>query len=38
MLEQINGANFYGINKNTPKKRFNLEIMFCGFPREKKHT
>jgi hypothetical protein len=36
MLDQTNGANFYGANKNT-QRSFNLEIMFCGFPKEKIH-
>jgi hypothetical protein len=31
------GANFCGINKRTLRRSFNLEIMFYGFPREKKH-
>jgi hypothetical protein len=38
MLEQTSGAYFRGINKKNIKKGSNLEIMFCGFPREKKHT
>ncbi len=38
MLEQTDGANFYGINRNTQRKSFNLEIMFYGFLREKRHT
>jgi hypothetical protein len=37
MLEQTNGVDFYGVNKNTQRKSSNLEIMFCGFPREKRH-
>jgi hypothetical protein len=28
MLEQTNGANFYGVNRNTQRRSFNLEIMF----------
>jgi hypothetical protein len=38
MLEQIDGANFCGVNINTLRKSSNLEIMFYGFPREKRHT
>jgi hypothetical protein len=38
MLEQISEANFCGVNKNTHIRSSNLEIMFCGFPREKRHT
>jgi len=38
MLEQTNGVDFCGINKNTQIKSSNLAIMFCGFLREKKHT
>jgi hypothetical protein len=38
MLEQTIGANFNGINKKTQRRNSNLEIMFYGFPREKKHT
>jgi hypothetical protein len=30
-------ANFYGINKKIMRKSSNLEIMFYGFLREKKH-
>jgi hypothetical protein len=37
MWEPINGTYFYGINKKILKRNFNLEIMFYGFPREKKH-
>ncbi len=37
MLEQTNGTNFSGIDKKTQRRNSNLEIMFCGFPREKKH-
>jgi hypothetical protein len=37
MLEQTSGANFNGINKKTQRRNSKLEIMFCGFPREKKH-
>jgi hypothetical protein len=38
MLEQTSGANFCGVNKKTQRISSNLEIMFCGFPREKIHT
>jgi len=37
MLEQTNGTNLCGVNKNTQRRSFNLEIMFCGFLREKIH-
>ncbi len=37
MWEPTSGANFYGVNKKNIKKKFQLEIMFYGFPREKKH-
>jgi hypothetical protein len=37
MLGKIRGTNFYGININTQRKSFNLEIIFFGFPKEKKH-
>jgi hypothetical protein len=32
-----NGANFYGLSKKILRRSSNLEIMFYGFPREKKH-
>jgi hypothetical protein len=32
------GANFYGVNKKILRKSSNLEIMFYGFLREKKHV
>jgi hypothetical protein len=38
ILEQTNGVDLSGINKKTQRKNSNLEIMFCGFPREKTHT
>jgi hypothetical protein len=38
MLEQTNGVDFYGVNKNTQIRSSNLEIMFCGFPREKRQN
>jgi hypothetical protein len=38
MLEQISGTTFCGVNKNTQRRNANLEIMFCGFPREKRHA
>jgi len=37
MLEKTNGIDFCGVNRNTQRRSSNLEIMFCGFPREKKH-
>jgi hypothetical protein len=38
MLEQTNAPNFCGVNRNTLRKSSNLEFMFRGFPRVKKHT
>jgi hypothetical protein len=38
MWEPTSGTNFYGVNKKTQRRSFNLEIMFYGFPREKIHT
>ncbi len=37
MLEKINGTNFYGVNRNTYKRSFDLEIMYFSFLREKIH-
>jgi hypothetical protein len=37
MGEPTSGIDFYGANKKTQKRSFNLEIMFYGFPREKRH-
>jgi len=37
MLEKINGKNLCGVNRNTQRRSFTLEIMFFGFPREKRH-
>jgi len=37
MWEPISGAIFCGINRKILRKSSNLEIMFSGFPREKKH-
>jgi hypothetical protein len=37
MWKPTNGIDFYGVNKKILRKSFNLEIMFYGFPREKKH-
>jgi hypothetical protein len=37
MLEKTNGTYLYGGNGNTQRKNSNLEIMLCGFPREKIH-
>jgi hypothetical protein len=37
MWEPTNGVNLFGINRKTLKRSSNLEIMFYGFPREKKH-
>jgi hypothetical protein len=36
MWEPTNGANFYGVDKKILKKSSNLDILFYGFPREKK--
>jgi hypothetical protein len=36
MLEKTSATYFScGVNKNTQRRSFNLEIMFYGFPREK---
>jgi hypothetical protein len=37
MWEPTSGANLCAINKKILKRNSNLEIMFYGFPREKKH-
>ncbi len=37
MLEQTNGTDFCGVNRKTQKRSSNLQIMLCGFPREKNH-
>jgi hypothetical protein len=37
MWAPTNGIDFCGVNRKTQKRSFNLEIMFYGFPREKKH-
>jgi hypothetical protein len=36
MWEPTSGAYFYGVNRKILRKSCNLEIMFYGFPREKK--
>jgi len=36
MLEKTSGINFYGVKKHT-RRSSNLEIMLCGFPREKNY-
>jgi hypothetical protein len=33
MLEQTNGANFYGINRNTQKKKFQFRDYVLWFPK-----
>jgi hypothetical protein len=38
MWEQTIGTNFCGVDRKTHRRNFNLEIMFYGFPREKRHT
>jgi hypothetical protein len=37
MWEPTSGANFYGVNRKILRSS-NLEIMFYGFPNEKKHV
>jgi hypothetical protein len=37
MWEPTNGAYLFGINIKTLKRSSNLEVMFYGFLREKKH-
>ncbi len=37
MLEQTNGIDFCGVNRNTQIKSSNLEIIFHDFLREKMH-
>jgi hypothetical protein len=37
MLEQTSGVDLYGVNKNTHIRSSNLEIMFCGLPRDRRH-
>jgi hypothetical protein len=37
MLEKTDGIDFCGVSRNTQRISFNLEIMLCGFPSEKKH-
>jgi hypothetical protein len=37
MWEPTNGVNLFGINRKTLKRSSNLEIMFYGFPKEKRH-
>jgi hypothetical protein len=36
MWEPTSGANVSGIDRKVLRKGSNLEIMFYGFPREKK--
>jgi hypothetical protein len=36
MLEQTSGIDLCEVNRNTQRKNSNLEIMFCGFLKEKK--
>jgi len=38
MWELTNGTNFYGVKKQILKRSSNLEIIYYGFPKEKKHT
>jgi hypothetical protein len=35
MLEKTSGIDLCGVNRNTQRRSSNLEIMLCGFPREK---
>jgi hypothetical protein len=37
MWEPTSGAEFCGVNKKVLRRSSNLEIMFYGFPKEKKH-
>jgi hypothetical protein len=37
MFKKTNARNFCGVNRNTQKRNSNLEIMLCGFPKEKNH-
>jgi hypothetical protein len=37
MLEKTNGTNLCGVDKNIHSISSNLEIIFSGFPKEKKH-
>jgi hypothetical protein len=37
MWEPTSGVDFYGINNKILRRSSNLEILFYGFPREKKH-
>jgi hypothetical protein len=36
MWESTNGVDFCGVNRKILIRRSNLEIMSCGFPKEKK--
>jgi hypothetical protein len=37
MWEPTSGADLCGVNKKILRRSSNLEIMFYGFPKEKKH-
>jgi hypothetical protein len=37
MWEPNNGINLCGVNRKISRRSSNLEIMFYGFPKEKKH-
>jgi hypothetical protein len=37
MWEPTSGTNLCGVNRKILRKRSNLETVFYGFPREKKH-
>jgi hypothetical protein len=37
MSKPTSGADFCGINRKILRRSSNLEIMFYGFPKEKKH-
>jgi len=37
MWEPTGGTDLCGVNRKTQKRSSNLEIMFYGFPKEKRH-
>jgi hypothetical protein len=37
MWGPTSGVDLCGVNKKILRINSNLEIMFCGFPKEKKH-
>ncbi len=38
MWDPTNAVDFCGVNKKILRRSSNLEIMFYGFPKEKKHV